>query len=175
MTAIIDTLNHAYGVEEGRSWWKVRLIAIALTIGGALFVLASFALVIMGPQLAEPLADALGLGTVLEWTWRILELPLACALAGIGISMVYYFAPDVDQEWSWLAPGTIFATIAVARGIPRLPLLRYQRDALHRDVWCARWGNGAAAVVLHLRLRSSARRGDEREDRTRGADREEPR
>jgi len=24
--------------------------------------------------------------------------------------MVYYFAPDVEQEWSWLAPGTIFAT-----------------------------------------------------------------
>jgi len=110
MTAIIDTLNHAYGVEDGRSWWKVRLIAIALTIGVALFVLASFALVILGPQLAEPLARALGLGSVLEWTWRILEWPLACALAGIGISMVYYFAPDVEQEWSWLAPGTIFAT-----------------------------------------------------------------
>ena len=39
MTAIIDTVNHAYGVEEGRSWWKVRLIAIALTFGVAIFVL----------------------------------------------------------------------------------------------------------------------------------------
>jgi membrane protein len=111
MTAIIDTLNRAYGVEDGRAWWKVRLIAIALTIGAALFVLASFALVILGPQLAEPLARALGLGSVLEWTWRILDWPLACALAGIGISMVYYFAPDVEQEWSWLAPGTVFATL----------------------------------------------------------------
>jgi membrane protein len=111
MTAIIDTLNHAYGVEDGRAWWKVRLIAVALTIGVALFVLASFALVILGPQLAEPLARALGLGSVLEWTWRILDWPLACALAGIGISMVYYFAPDVEQEWSWLAPGTVFATM----------------------------------------------------------------
>ncbi len=111
MTAIIDTVNHAYGVEEGRSWWKVRLIAIALTIGGAIFVLASFALVIIGPQLAAPLADALGLGTALEWTWRILEWPLAWALASIGIALVYYFAPDVDQEWTWLAPGTVFATV----------------------------------------------------------------
>jgi membrane protein len=111
MTAIIDTVNHAYGVEEGRPWWKVRLIAIALTIGGAVFVLASFALVIVGPQLAEPLAEAFGLGSVLEWTWRIMEWPLACALAGAGIALVYYFAPDVDQEWSWLAPGTMFATL----------------------------------------------------------------
>jgi membrane protein len=111
MTAIIDTLNHAYGVEEGRPWWRVRLIAIGLTIGVALFVLASFALIIVGPQLAEPLARLLGLGSVLEWTWRILEWPLACALASVGIALVYYFAPDVDQEWSWLAPGTVFATV----------------------------------------------------------------
>ena len=31
MTAIIDTLNAAYDIEEGRPWWKVRLIAIGLT------------------------------------------------------------------------------------------------------------------------------------------------
>ena len=111
MTAIIDTVNHAYGVEEGRSWWKVRLVAIALTIGVALFVLASFALIIVGPQLADPIADAIGLGSAFEWTWQILQLPLACVLASIGIALVYYFSPDVDQHWTWLAPGTIFATI----------------------------------------------------------------
>jgi membrane protein len=111
MTAIIDTVNHAYGVEEGRPWWKVRLVAIALTIGGAIFVLVSFALVIVGPQLAEPLARALGLGSALEWTWRIVEWPVACALASTGIALVYYFAPDVEQEWSWLTPGTVFATL----------------------------------------------------------------
>ena len=111
MTAIIDTVNHAYAVEEGRPWWKVRLIAIALTVGGALFVLVSFALVIVGPQLAEVLARAVGLGAAFEWTWRILEWPIACALASIGIALIYYFAPDVEQEWSWLAPGTVFATL----------------------------------------------------------------
>jgi membrane protein len=111
MTAIIDTVNHAYAVEEGRAWWRVRLIAIALTIGVALFVLASFALVIVGPQLADKIADLVGLGSAFEWTWRILQWPLACVLASVGIALVYYFAPDVDQHWTWLAPGTIFATI----------------------------------------------------------------
>ena len=33
MVAVIDTLNNAYDVEEGRPWWKVRLAAILLTIG----------------------------------------------------------------------------------------------------------------------------------------------
>src|SRR5262245_15453628 len=111
MTAIIDTLNHAYGVQEGRSWWKVRLLAIVLTVGVALFVLLSFALIIVGPQLAEPLARALRFGEAFEWTWRVLEWPVAYALAGTGIALVYYFAPDVDQHWSWLVPGTALSTL----------------------------------------------------------------
>src|ERR1051325_3619058 len=37
MSAIINTLNAAYDIEEGRPWWKVQLTAIALTLGVALF------------------------------------------------------------------------------------------------------------------------------------------
>ena len=43
------TLNAAYDITEGRPWWKVRLVAIGLTIGLAVFVLASMTLVIGGP------------------------------------------------------------------------------------------------------------------------------
>ena len=49
MTSIIDTLNTAYDIEEGRPWWKVRLTAIGLTVGVALFILVSFALILVGP------------------------------------------------------------------------------------------------------------------------------
>ena len=33
MVAVTDALNRAYDIEEGRPWWKVRLTAIALTVG----------------------------------------------------------------------------------------------------------------------------------------------
>jgi membrane protein len=110
MTAIIDTLNSAYDVEEGRAWWKVRLVAIGLTIGVALFILVSFALVLLGPRLAEIIADRTVLGPAFEWTWKILQWPLVFALASTGIAMIYYFAPDVEQDWIWLTPGSVFAT-----------------------------------------------------------------
>jgi membrane protein len=32
------------------------------------------------------------------------------SLASLGIALIYYFAPDVQQEWRWLAPGAFFAT-----------------------------------------------------------------
>ena len=110
MTAIIDTLNSAYDIEEGRPWWKVRLIAIALTVGVAIFILVSFALILIGPRLAEYIAYWTFLGPVFEWTWKILQWPLVFALASTGIAIVHYYAPDAEQDWVWLTPGSVFAT-----------------------------------------------------------------
>src|SRR5262245_48166686 len=110
MVAIIDTLNAAYDVEEGRPWWKVRLMAILLTIAVAIFILVSFALVLVGPTMATSLADTMNLGPAFEWTWKILQCPVLFALASLGIALIYYFAPDVQQEWIWLTPGSFFAT-----------------------------------------------------------------
>ena len=111
MVAIIDALNTAYDVEEGRPWWKQRLTAIFLTVGVALFILVSFALVVAGPQLAEFVAGRVGLGAAFEWTWKILQWPLAFALVATAVGLIYYFAPDVDQDFVWITPGSLVATL----------------------------------------------------------------
>ena len=56
VTAIIDTLNQAYGIQESRPWWRVKLIALGLTVALAVFILVSFTLVIFAPTLAERVA-----------------------------------------------------------------------------------------------------------------------
>ncbi|MGE3508119.1 MAG: YihY/virulence factor BrkB family protein [Vicinamibacterales bacterium] len=111
MVALIDALNRAYDVEDARAWWKQRLVAILLTIGVAVFILASFALVVVGPQLAESLADRLGLGGAFEWTWKILQWPVVFALVATAFGLIYYFAPDVDQDFVFLTPGSLTATL----------------------------------------------------------------
>lgn len=105
-----STLNAAYDITEGRPWWKVRLTAIGLTVGLAFFILVSMALVIAGPTLAERIADAMRLGPAFEWGWKILQWPLVFALVATAIALVYYFAPDAEQEWVWITPGSVLAT-----------------------------------------------------------------
>jgi membrane protein len=111
MTSISDTLNKAYDIDEGRPWWKVRLTAIGLTVGGALFILVSFALILVGPTAAQWIADRTPLGNVFVWSWMILQWPLVFLMVCTAIGIVYYFAPDAEQDWVWLTPGSIFATL----------------------------------------------------------------
>ena len=110
VNAIIDTLNQAYDIQEGRPWWKVKLIALGLTVALAVFIVAAFALVLVGPTLAEKVAVWMHLGPAFEWTWKILQWPVVFALVALAIAMIYYFAPDAKQEWIWITPGSILAT-----------------------------------------------------------------
>ena len=111
MTAIIDTVNRAYDIDESRPWWKVRLTAVGLTVGVSVFILASFALLTVGPTFAERLADMLGLGPVFEWSWKILQWPVVFGLVSIAMAAIYYWGPDAEQDWVWLTPGSVFATL----------------------------------------------------------------
>jgi membrane protein len=111
MSAISGALNHAYGVEESRPFWKVRAMAILLTVGLSIFLIASITLLIFGPQIGGYIANWVGLGTAFEIGWNILRWPVILILVTTAIAAIYYFAPDVEQQWQWLAPGSLFAVI----------------------------------------------------------------
>jgi membrane protein len=109
--AITNALNRAYDVEEGRPWWKVRLTAIGLTIALALFIVVAVFLVMLGPTVAEYLASQMGFGRAFELAWKILQWPVVLGLVAFGIALVNYLAPDVEQDWEWITPGAVLATI----------------------------------------------------------------
>jgi membrane protein len=111
MTSIVSALNQAYDVPESRPWWKVRLISIALTIALVLFVLVSFTLIVAGPDAGRWITGWLGLSSVFDTAWVVLRWPLIFALATSGIAIVFYYAPDADQDWVWITPGSIATTI----------------------------------------------------------------
>lgn len=111
MTSIVSALNTAYDVPESRPWWKVRLISIGLTIALVMFVLLSFTLIIAGPDAGRWLAEWFGLGSMFDEAWRLLRWPLIFALATTGIAIVFYYAPDADQDWVWITPGSILTTV----------------------------------------------------------------
>jgi membrane protein len=111
MVSIITTLNAAYDVTESRPWWKTRLTAIGLTMALATFIVASMFLVIAGPTVAENIAVRMQLGPAFKWAWWVLQWPVVFALVASAIAVVYYYAPDVEQDWVWITPGSVIATL----------------------------------------------------------------
>ena len=111
LTGISDALNHAYDVEEGRPFWKVRGMAILLTVGLSIFLIASIVLLMFGPQIGGWIADLVGLGRAFEIAWNILRWPVILILVITAVAAIYYFAPDVDQSWKWITAGSVFAVL----------------------------------------------------------------
>ncbi len=145
MTAIVDTLNRAYGVKEARPWWKIQLLAIIMTVVMSVFVMVSFTLVVSGPEIAETLATRVGLGPVFAWTWKIVQWPVVFLLISLGFGLVYYLAPDAEQLWPWIVPGSRFATI-----LWLLISIGFRFYVMHFGQFNKMYGTIGAAIVVLL-------------------------
>ena len=111
LIAITSTLNRAYDIEEGRPWWKVRIVAILLTLALATVVIVALGLLILGPMLAARIGAVFGFGPTFVTAWNIARWPVIFLLVSFGIALVYFHAPDAEQDWIWITPGSILATI----------------------------------------------------------------
>jgi membrane protein len=108
MSAIIAGLNKAYEVPEARSWWKARLIAIALTAALTTMLVISLALLLYGSKMGAWLADRLGVHASFSVIWAALRWALIVIFALGAFLLVYRFAPHLrDQKLYWIAPGAV--------------------------------------------------------------------
>jgi membrane protein len=111
MTAIISAFNRAYDIHEFRPWWKMRLVAVGLTIALAVFTVLAFAFVIGGGDLAGWVARQVGAGDVFAAAWSVGQWAVALALVVLAVDLVYHFAPNADTTWVWITPGSLLATV----------------------------------------------------------------
>src|SRR3712207_3238426 len=102
--------NIIYEVEEGRPFWKLRPLQIAVTV---LLVLVaaviSLSIVVTGP-LAQRVGDVIGLGDTTVTVWNIAKWPVIALVVSQVIAFLYWVAPNVRQPgYRWISPGSIFA------------------------------------------------------------------
>jgi membrane protein len=109
ISAIQDTLNTVYKVQETRSYIKARLSAIAVTI--ILTVLGTLCLASMlGADFFAAVAHHriqdrfLAVGAVIAI--RVIGWTIAIVFLGLSFAVIYYWAPAVKKRcWHWLTVG----------------------------------------------------------------------
>ncbi|WZP00462.1 YihY/virulence factor BrkB family protein [Isosphaeraceae bacterium EP7] len=101
--AIIDAMNRIYGVVESRSIVRQRLIAVVMTFIQALILIVSLVTIVAWPQIMGWLGlsdQAVVLATTVQWV--VLAIVTLTSFA-----LTYYVAPDADQRWEWITPGSL--------------------------------------------------------------------
>jgi membrane protein len=109
--SLMNAMNKAYDVEEGRPAWKLMLLSVVYTIGLALILLSTAALMIIGPQVMEWLADQVGLKEIVVVLWTWLRWPVVVVLMMLVVAVLYYVTPDVEQKFRFITPGSVLAVI----------------------------------------------------------------
>jgi membrane protein len=109
--ALINALNRAYDVQETRPFWKVRGIAILMTLGLSVLVLIGVLLLVLGPQIGTAIANVFGLEETFLLVWDIARWPAALFFMVFTVALLYYFAPDVDQPFRWITPGGLIGVL----------------------------------------------------------------
>ena len=109
--ALINALNRAYDVQETRPFWKVRGIAILMTLGLSVLILAGVLLLVLGPQIGATIANLLGLEDTFLLVWGIVRWPVALFFMVFTVALLYYLAPDVNQPFRWITPGGLIGVL----------------------------------------------------------------
>lgn len=109
--ALINALNRAYDVQETRPFWKVRGIAILMTLGLSVLILIGVLLLVLGPQIGTAIANVFGLEETFLLVWDIARWPAALFFMMFTVALLYYFAPDVEQPFRWITPGGLIGVL----------------------------------------------------------------
>jgi membrane protein len=105
---MIGAINAAYDEKETRKFFRLRGLAVLLTMAAILFLLLAVGLIAVLP----PLLENLGLGETGRTVASIFRWPLLALGFMLGLAVLYRVAPDRDDpEWRWTSPGAVLATL----------------------------------------------------------------
>jgi membrane protein len=146
MGAVIDGLNRAYKVKEGRPWWKAQLLSILLTIALVIFIVMALSIVLYGNRIGEFAATYVGLGAQFQIVWNIIQWPIGLGFVWLVFALLYRVAPDLhDLEWSHVTPG---ATVALVLWL--LVSMGFRAYLRYFDHYGKTYGSLGAMIVLML-------------------------
>jgi membrane protein len=147
--SVMEAMNVMYEVEEGRPFWKVYAISIFLSLGVAALLLTALVLVVFGPQIGGAIASAVGLGSIFQTVWSIVQWPVLVFFVLFAFALVYYFAPDVEQRFKWVSPGSL---LAVALWLLFSLAFSYYVNTIGGSSLSASYGSLASMIILLLYL-----------------------
>jgi membrane protein len=148
MIAISEGLNAMYGVREVRPFWKVRLMAVVLTLILALTIISALLLLFYAGEIGAQVAQYFNQSHYFAVLWTVLQAPILLVFLFLAFAVIFYYAPNLyDQRWYWITPGSI---VGVTFWL--LVSLLFRFYLRHFDSYSVTYGSLGAVIVLMLWL-----------------------
>ena len=109
--SVMEAMNVMYEVDEDRPFWKKYGISIFISLAVIVLMLAALGIVVFGSTVGGGLASAVGLGSVFQTVWSIVQWPILACIVLFAFAVIYYFGPAAKQKWRWISPGSILAFV----------------------------------------------------------------
>ena len=181
VSAFADASNTIYEVREGRPFWKLKPLQLAVTL--VLIMLAAFvalALVLSGP-IVGALGSSLGIGDTALTAWRFAKWPALIVLVLLIFGVLYYSAPNARVNGvKWVTLGAvmallvwILASVAFALYVSNFSSYNKTYGALGGVVVFLLWlWLTNMAILFGAELNAETERARQLHERVPGADRE---
>lgn len=111
VSATIRALNRTYGVQETRSFIRLRLLSLQLMVGVGLAMVVSFNLLILWSRAEMLLHSYLGLEHFLPSIIGILKWPVGFFCVIFMAGMLYRAAPNCKPRFREVLPGAVLFTL----------------------------------------------------------------
>ncbi len=113
--AFIRASNIIYETPEGRPFWKLRPLQIAVTLAMiVMMVLLAVGLVLTGPVVSA-IADPIGLSGTAVDVWNVAKWPVMAAIFILMVDVLYYASPNVKlRGFKWVTPGALVSIVVWA-------------------------------------------------------------
>ncbi|MBK1663770.1 hypothetical protein CKO38_08400 [Rhodospirillum rubrum] len=106
MGAMVDGVDIAYQVGDGRGFVRKSILVVGLTLAGLVVSAIALPLIVGLPALF----DRLPLPLEIRWTLALARWPLLFALVLGALAVLFRYAPDRENpRWRWVTPGALAA------------------------------------------------------------------
>lgn len=110
-SAVITTLNQAYGVEESRSFIRSKAIAIMLTLMMVLAIMTSLLLPVLGDLIRRLVAIFIEIPAIYSLIWNLVRWSLSSCIMLTALICTYLLAPNLKLRIRDVVPGAFFSTL----------------------------------------------------------------
>ena len=113
VSALIEAFNSSFHIRESRSFLYQKYISLVLTLILSIMLIFTISSLIFGKSYLDSLLTDGTISTEYLYLFSFLRWFIMSSFLFLGISILFYLAPNLKIKWKLFSPGSIFASLFI--------------------------------------------------------------